>query len=108
MRQSRKDPDDLRTDDSISIFDLAEEICFLHRSMSCCIGFVDLVNSTKVIAEISDRPKIGGYYSIFINTMAILARNYNAKIVKTAGDAIIFYFPETSDCGNEAAFKDIL
>jgi two-component system, OmpR family, response regulator ChvI len=89
--------------------DLAsEEISFLDRSMDCCVGFVDMVNSTKITAEIYERHKIGQYYSIFINTMAILAKNYGAKIVKNAGDALIFYFPETSDPSNEAAFKDIL
>ncbi|MDQ3717562.1 MAG: response regulator, partial [Thermoproteota archaeon] len=42
-----------------------------------------------------------------INTMAALARNYGAKIVKSAGDALIFYFPQTSDASsNEAAFND--
>jgi two-component system response regulator ChvI len=78
--------------------------------MNCCIGFVAMVDSTKTAAEmVSDRRKnIGQYYSIFINTMAILAKNYGAKIVKNAGDALIFYFTETSDSSNEAAFKDIL
>ena len=76
--------------------------------MNCCIGFVDMVNSTKITAEISDPQKIGQYYSIFINTMAILAKNYGAKIVKNAGDALIFYFPDTSDICNETAFKNVL
>ena len=78
--------------------------------MNCCIGFVGMVDSTKATAEmVSDRRKnIGQYYSIFINTMAILAKNYGAKIVKSAGDALIFYFPDSSDPTNEAAFKDIL
>jgi CheY-like chemotaxis protein len=67
-----------------------------------------MVDSTKVTAEIYGRQKIGQYYSIFINTMAILVKNYGAKIVKYAGDALIFYFPETSDSSNEAAFRDIL
>jgi two-component system, OmpR family, response regulator ChvI len=40
--------------------------------------------------------------------MAIMAKNYGAKIVKIAGDALIFYFPDSSDPANEAAFKDIL
>jgi CheY-like chemotaxis protein/class 3 adenylate cyclase len=95
-------------DASLSIFDLAKEISFLDRSMNCCIGFVDMVDSTNVTAEISDRQKIGQYYSIFINTMAILVKNYGAKIVKNAGDALIFYFPDSSDPANEAAFRDIL
>jgi class 3 adenylate cyclase len=92
----------------LSNFDLAKEISFLDRSVNCCIGFIDMVSSTKVTADISDRQKIRQYYSIFINTMAILAKNYGAKIVKNAGDALIFYFPDSSDPANEAAFKDIL
>ncbi|MDQ4101475.1 MAG: response regulator [Thermoproteota archaeon] len=93
----------------LSNSDLAKEISFLGRSMNWCIGFVDMVNSTSITAEmVSDRQKVRQYYSIFINTMAILAKNYGAKIVKTAGDALIFYFPDSSDSANEVAFKDIL
>jgi CheY-like chemotaxis protein/class 3 adenylate cyclase len=92
----------------LSNSDLTKEISFLDRCMKCCVCFVDMVNSTKVTLEISDRQKVRLYYSIFINTMAILARNYNAKIVKNAGDALIFYFPETSDSSNETAFKNML
>jgi two-component system, OmpR family, response regulator ChvI len=98
----------LKSNELASILDLAEEISFLKDSMNCCVCFVDLVNSTKITAEISDPRKIGKYYSIFINTMAILAKNYNAKIVKNAGDALIFYFPETSDINNGTAFKNVL
>jgi CheY-like chemotaxis protein len=93
----------------LSNFDFVKEISFLDRSMNCCIGFVDMVNSTKATAEmVSDPHKMGKHYAIFINTMAILARNYGAKIIKNAGDALIFYFPETSDSSNEGAFKEIL
>ena len=109
MRRSLENPlDDSRVDDHLSVFDIAfEEISFHDRSMNCCIGFVDLVNSTKVTAEIFDRQKVGQYYSVFINTMAIMAKNYGAKIVKNAGDALIFYFPDSSDPTNEAVFKDV-
>ena len=92
----------------LSNSDLTKEISFLDRCMKCCVCFVDMVNSTKVTLQISDHQKVRQYYSIFINTMAILARNYNAKIVKNAGDALIFYFPETSDSSNETAFKNML
>jgi two-component system, OmpR family, response regulator ChvI len=110
MRRSLEDAsDNLGAEGSLSISDLAsEEISFVDRSMNCCIGFVGMLNSTKVTAEIYGRQKIGQYYSIFINTMAILVKNYGAKIVKYAGDALIFYFPETSDSSNETAFNDIL
>ena len=67
-----------------------------------------MVDSTGITAKISDHQKIRQYYSIFINTMAVLLRNYDGKIVKNAGDALIFYFPDSSDPVHEAAFKDIL
>jgi two-component system response regulator ChvI len=64
-----------------------------------------MVSSTRTIAQmVSDPQKVGKYYSIFINTMAILVKNYGGKIVKNAGDALIFYFPKTSDPANESAF----
>jgi two-component system response regulator ChvI len=98
--------DDLETEDSLSFFDLScKEISFLDRSMNCCIAIVDMINSTKVTAEIFDRRKIGQYYSIFINTMAVLAKNHGAKIIKNAGDSLIFYFPESSD-SNEPVLKE--
>ena len=96
------------TDDNPSIFDRAQEIRFLPHSQNYCVCFVDLVNSTKITAEISDQRKIGQYYSIFINTMAVLVKHYEAKIVKNVGDALIFYFPGTSDARNETAFQNVL
>jgi CheY-like chemotaxis protein/class 3 adenylate cyclase len=98
----------LKSNELASILDLAEEISFLNESLNCCVCFVDLVNSTRITAEISDPRKIGKYYSIFINTIAILAKNYNANVLKNAGDALILYFPETSDINNETAFKNVL
>src|SRR5215210_7843379 len=96
-------------DFDLSIFDLAsEEISFLDRSLNCCVCFVGMVNSTKITTGISISQKIRQYYSIFINTMAVLAKNYGAKIIKNAGDALVFYFPETSDSNNEVALKDML
>jgi two-component system, OmpR family, response regulator ChvI len=95
-------------DDNPSIFDRAQEIRFLPHSQNYCICFVDLVNSTKITSEISDQRKIGHYYSIFINAMAVLVKHYGAKIVKNVGDALIFYFPGTSDARNETAFQYVL
>jgi len=89
-------------------FDLVKEISFRDRSMNCCIGFVNMVNLANVTAKIFDHQRIRQYYTIFINTMALLAKNYGAKIIKNAGDGLIFYFPDSSDPANETAFKDIL
>ena len=53
MRRSLENSlDNSRIDERLSVFDIAfEEISFLDRSMNCCIGFVDMVNSTKVTAD---------------------------------------------------------
>ncbi|HEX2067348.1 MAG TPA: response regulator [Nitrososphaeraceae archaeon] len=85
-----------------------EEISFSSKSENYCVSFVDIVNSTNITAQISQTEKIGKYYSIFLNTMATLARNYGAKITKNAGDSLIYYFPKTSDITNKAAFKDVI
>jgi two-component system response regulator ChvI len=110
MRRSLEDTsDNLGAEDSLSFLDLAsEEISFHDHSMNSCIAFVAMINSTEITAEIPERQKVRQYYSLFINTMAIMAKNYGAKIVKNAGDALIFYFPDSSDPANETAFKDIL
>lgn len=85
-----------------------EEISFSSKSESYCVSFVDIVNSTNITAQISHTEKIGKYYSIFINTMATLARDYGAKITKNAGDSLIYYFPKTADSTNKAAFIDVI
>ena len=109
MRSLENPPDDLEDEHSLAVYDLAsEEICFLPNSQNYCVCYVDMVDSTSITANISDHQKIRQYYSIFINTMATLVKNYGAKIVKNAGDALIFYFPDSLDTAHEAAFKDIL
>ncbi len=85
-----------------------EEISFSSKAESYCVSFVDIVNSTNITAQISHTEKIGKYYSIFINTMATLARDYGAKITKNAGDSLIYYFPKTADSTNKAAFIDVI
>ena len=68
-----------------------------------------MVNYTQVTAEINDSEKLRKYYGIFLrNTIAAIARNFRAKIIKNAGDCLIFYFPETTDSTNNSAFRDIL
>jgi hypothetical protein len=42
-----------------------------------------MVNSTHVTAEIIDPEKLRKYYGIFLrNTIAAIARNFRAKIIK--------------------------
>src|ERR671919_2842782 len=91
-------------------FDIrTEEIYFADQSNGYyCVCFVDMVNSTQITAKIVDGNKIKKYYEIFLNAMAALAKNFGAKVIKNVGDALLFYFPDTSDSGNVTAFKEVL
>ena len=40
--------------------------------------------------------------------MSTIAKNFGAEIIKNMGDALVFYYPLTSDHGNRDAFKDVL
>lgn len=48
------------------------------------------------------------YYSIFLNTIASIAKGFDAKIIKNVGDGLVCYFPKTSDRKNDSAFQDII
>jgi len=84
-----------------------EEVCF-SSSGNYCVCFVDVVHSTEEVARIYDAVKVRKYYSIFLNSMAAIVRNFSAKIVKNVGDSLIFYFPESLDSTNKDTWKDIL
>jgi two-component system, OmpR family, response regulator ChvI len=90
---------------------VAEEISFIGGSQNCCVCFIDIVDSTRITTvEIADSEKIKIYYSIFINTMAAIARNFDGTIIKNTGDSLIYYFPKTmSRLGNNnmTNFKNV-
>jgi hypothetical protein len=90
---------------------VAEEISFIEGSQNCCVCFVDIVDSTRITTvEIADSEKIKIYYSIFINTMAAIARDFDGTIIKNTGDSLIYYFPKTtSRVGNSDVtnFKNV-
>ena len=102
--------DELDADKSVHFYSngLSEEISFSGQSQNFCVCFVDMVDSTKITAETTNTEKVRKYYSIFINTMATIARNFGAKIIKNTGDCLISYFPKTSDSTNKSAFKDVI
>ena len=80
----------------------------LNQSDSYCVCMVDLIDSTKVIAEIAIPYKIRKYYSIFLNSMSLMIKKYGAIINKNVGDSLIYYFQKISDSTNKSAFKDVI
>ena len=86
---------------------MVQEISFTGDSLNYCICFIDIVDSTRN-TFILDAEKMKRYYSVFINIMAAIARDFNSVIIKNTGDSLIYYFPETSDSTDMSAFKHVL
>ena len=83
------------------------EVTFVEGYTSCCVGIVDIVNSTRITSKLVN-DKVCKYYSIFLNTMAYIARDFGAKLVKNIGDSLLYYFPETSYTDDKTAFRNVL
>jgi class 3 adenylate cyclase len=87
-----------------------DEVQFL-RSQSYCVCFIQMVNTTGAIITTNDSDDIRNirkYYTIFINPMSDIARDFGARIVKNITDALIIYFPQTSNSTDDSAFKDVI
>jgi class 3 adenylate cyclase len=85
----------------------AEEIYFSGEVQKCCVCFIDIIGSTRISSSLTPS-QLSRYYELFLNAIALIARNFEAKIVKNAGDALIFYFNDTSDPKNVIKFKNVL
>jgi len=64
---------------------------FSEDSEKYCVCMVDIMNSTKLTSELSDS-QTSDFYRIFLNTVAIIVRNFGGIVVKNIGDALLFYF----------------
>src|ERR671938_537628 len=67
-----------------------EETSFSSKSQSYCVCFVSMVDFTETTFTINDPDKIRRYYSVFINTMAAIARNFDAKVIKNTGTSLVY------------------
>ena len=79
----------------LSPLDDSEQITFINYTHNYCISIIDIVNSTKITDSLPDSEQIRNYYSVFLNTMASIIKQHNGKVIKNAGDCLIYYFPKT-------------
>jgi class 3 adenylate cyclase len=84
-----------------------KEISFSGEVQNYCVCFIDIIGSTKISSSLTPA-QLSRYYELFLNAIALIARNFGAKIVKNAGDALIFYFNDTSNPKNILKFKNVL
>lgn len=85
-----------------------KQVTFSNKSESYCISFVDIIGSSQITSTLSRPGGVKNFYAVFINEIANIVKNYGGKILKTVGDGVIFYFPETRNLENEQAFQDAI
>ena len=83
-------------------------IRFSGDSIKSCVGFIDLVDSTKNTITMEGLDYIRRYYSTFINSVSDLVKNSSGRVVKNIGDCLLFYFPKTSNDKNENSFREVI
>ena len=69
-------------------------VAFSTHSQSYCVGYVDIVNSTKISATLPSN-KLSQYYEIFLNSMAKIITKMGGKVIKNIGDCLVYYFPDS-------------
>ena len=65
---------------------------FSDYSEKYCVCMIDIINSTKITAKLSES-ETSEFYRIFLNSMALIVRNFGGIVVKNIGDALLYYFP---------------
>ncbi|HEX6671945.1 MAG TPA: response regulator [Nitrososphaeraceae archaeon] len=83
-------------------------IRFSGDAIKSCVGFIDLVDSTKNTITMDNLEAIRKYYSTFINSVSEIVKKYNGKVIKNIGDCLLFYFPKTTDVNNIDVFLEAI
>ena len=79
---------------------------FSQHTQNDCVAVIDMKDSTKISATLSDGD-VTKLYEIFLNFMAKIVKNYEGQVVKNIGDALMFRFPNT-DLSDSKVTKNIL
>ncbi len=78
-----------------------------NQAESFCVGIVDIVNSTGTVARLS-QSKSSMYYEIYLNHMANIIEKCNGIVLKTMGDSLLFYFPDSRYSNRKYGFLSCL
>src|SRR6476620_12682343 len=76
------------------------QITFVNFSNNYCVCIIDIIDSTNNTCDILESKKIKQYYSVFLNTMTSIISRHGGKVVKNAGNNLLYYFPRTINESN--------
>ena len=82
-------------------------ISFSGRYSDYCVCFVDMVDPTKITAQLS-KTKACMYYATFLNAMAKIVTDYGGNVVKNVGDSLLYYFSDENRKLKNYVFSEVL
>lgn len=88
--------------------ELQDDIIFQGISSDFCVCMVDIVNSTAVTSSLAQEDKIRKFYSLFVNSVSPIISHFGGRVLKTGGDSMIYYFPNTAEIERIEGFKNVL
>lgn len=86
---------------------LDDIVSFSGTSQYFAVGFVDIVNSSNITANLSFK-KASLYYSTFLNSMSVIVKACGGVVVKNIGDGLMFCFQENKNSSANHIFVNIL
>ena len=84
------------------------QITFVNFSNNYCVCMIDIIDSTNNTYDILESKKIKQYYSVFLNTMTSIIIRHGGKVIKNAGDNLLYYFPSTMNESSYLDFQDVI
>ncbi len=88
--------------------ELHDDIIFRGISSDFCVCMLDIVNSTAITSSLAHEDKIRKFYSLFVNSVSPIIAHFGGRVLKTGGDSMIYYFPNTAEIQHIEGFRDVL
>lgn len=88
--------------------ELQDDIIFQGISSDFCVCMLDIVNSTAVTSSLAQEDKIRKFYSLFVNSVSPIISHFGGRVLKTGGDSMIYYFPNTGEIERIEGFMKVL
>ena len=79
---------------------------FSQKNEVSCVCIVDIIESTVLTANLSDK-QTRKFYEVFLNSIAAIVKKFNGIVVKNIGDSLLFYFPNI-EANDKVAFTNVI
>src|SRR6476659_5560564 len=85
-----------------------DEIVFNNYSRRYCICIISIVDFTKYLDKLKEPVELRKFYSIFYNSMALIIKKHDGKVIKNVDDGLLFYFSKTVNFLKISSFQNVL